>query len=486
MAKLHDTSVTGNINASGTIYANGKAVAPLDHTHSVQAIAGLDKSVKDIVNATPVANATNATQLAGKTADQYALKSDLTALGERLNQIQYSITKTFKCPNYVSFSYDNNFVKITLSDRMANITNKAIIVEDDTMKFVINLFSQSNFSLYNKIIIKDKVDVDKYYDYSVTMPTIYRVSDTTFIVGGICTTNGNLLASITLQSNEPITADDFTISARDQAYNLNNASAKKVVSSRDLIPHFAEKYIDTQKFGYLYTIKKPGTYDRRLDLHLDSTTSTVYIYTLNPMSNMALGVNGNGIVSYNAANVRNEPSVAISGLTVYIDLSTISDDFVILGDCTATYSTSGLLSFTPPKDLPQNMGGSIDENRALSFNKVLDLLGRSVTINGMIYDTKYDININRLLTFPATYINDQSVTIGSMYNTITARANGGNADTVGGLSPNSFITTDNLARKYYSKVAVYDNDNHLIHPDGTEEWIEYQRPVASEDNLDHL
>lgn len=485
MAKLHDTSVTGNINASGTIYANGKAVAPLDHTHSVQAIAGLDKSVKDIVNATPVANATNATQLAGKTADQYALKSDLTALGERLNQIQYSITKVFKCPNYVSFSYDNNFVKITLSDRMANITNKAIIVEDDTMKFVINLFSQSNFSLYNKIIIKDKVDVDKYYDYSVTMPTIYRVSDTTFIVGGICTTNGNLLASITLQSNEPITADDFTISARDQAYNLNNASAKKVVSSRDLIPHFAEKYIDTQKFGYLYTIKKPGTSDRRLDLHLDSTTSTVYIYTLNPMSNMALGVNGNGIVSYNAANVRNEPSVAIRGLTVYIDLSTISDDFVILGDCTASYSSSGIPSFAPPNALPSASYG-IPAEMCLSHEQVLDLLGRSVTINGVIYDTKYDININRLLTFPATYINDQSVTIGSMHNTITARANGGNADTVGGLSPNSFITTDNLARKYYSKVAVYDNDNHLIHPDGTEEWIEYQRPQASEDNLGHL
>ena len=484
MAKLHDTSVTGNINASGTIYANGKAVAPLDHTHNVNAITGLEQSVKNIVNSAPVNTSTNSTQLGGKAADQYALKTDLTALGERLNQIQYSITKVFKCPAYTSFSYDNNYVKITLSDRLANSTNKTLIIEDNTFKFVINSFIQQTF-YNNKIIIKDKVDVDKYYDYSVTMPTIYRVSDTTFIVGGICTTNGNLLASITLQSNEPITADDFTISARDQAYNLNNASAKKVVSSRDLIPHFAEKYIDTQKFGYLYTIKKPGTYDRRLDLHLDSTTSTVYIYTLNPMSNMALGVNGNGIVSYNAVNVRNKPSVAISGLTVYIDLSTISDDFVILGDCTATYSTSGLLSSTPPKDLPQSMSGGIDENRALSFNKVLDLLGRSVTINGTIYDTKYDININRLLTFPETYINNQSVTIGSMYNTITARANGGNADTVGGLSPNSFITTDNLAHRYFSKVAVYDNNNHLIHPDGTEEWIEYQISIP-DDGFDHL
>lgn len=483
MAKLHDTSVTGNINASGTIYANGKAVAPLDHTHSVDAITGLEQSVKNIVNSAPVNTATNTTQLGGKPADQYALKTDLTALGERLNQVQYSITKVFKTPNYVSYSYDNKYVKITLSDRMASV-NKVLIIEDATKKFIIDTFTVPGFT-NNKIIFKDKADVELYNNYSDTVPIIYRVSDTTFIVGGICIKD-NELASITLQSNEPITTDDFTISGRDRAYNLNDASAKKVVSSRDLIPHFAEKYIDTQKFGYLYTIKKPGTYDRRLDLHLDSTTSTVYIYTLNPMSNMALGVNGNGIVSYNAANVRNEPSVAISGLTVYIDLSTISDDFVILGDCTATYSTTGLLSSTPPKDLPQSIGSGIDENRALSFNKVLDLLGRSVTINGAIYDTKYDININRLLTFPATYINDQSVTIGSMYNTITARANGGNADTVGGLSPNSFITTDNLARKYYSKVAVYDNDNHLIHPDGTEEWIEYQRPVASEDNLDHL
>ena len=484
MAKLHDTSVTGNINASGTIYANGKAVAPLDHTHNVNAITGLEQSVKNIVNSAPVNTSTNSTQLGGKAADQYALKTDLTALGERLNQIQYSITKVFKCPAYTSFSYDNNYVKITLSDRLANSTNKTLIIEDNTFKFVINSFIQQTF-YNNKIIIKDKIDMDRYNRYSDTRPTIYRASDTTFIVGGICTSTANELASITLQSNEPITANDFTISARDQSYNLNNASIKKTLSNKELIPHFAKKYIATPNFGYLYTLSKPNTSDRRLDIHLDSTTSTVYIYTLNPMSNMALGVNGNGIVSYNAVNVRNKPSVAISGLTVYIDLSTISDDFVILGDCTATYSTSGLLSSTPPKDLPQSMSGGIDENRALSFNKVLDLLGRSVTINGAIYDTKYDININRLLTFPETYINNQSVTIGSMYNTITARANGGNADTVGGLSPDSFITTDNLAYRYFSKVAVYDNNNHLIHPDGTEEWIEYQRSIP-DDGFDHL
>lgn len=482
MAKLHDTSVTGNINASGTIYANGKAVAPLDHTHSVEAITGLEQSVKNIVNSAPVNTATNTTQLGGKPADQYALKTDLTALGERLNQVQYSITKVFKTPNYVSSSYDNKYVKITLSDRMASV-NKVLIIEDATKKFIIDIFTVPGFT-NNKIIFKDKADVELYNNYSDTVPIIYRVSDTTFIVRGICIKD-NELASITLQSNKPITADDFTISGRDRAYNLNDASVKKVLTSRELIPYFAEKYVDAQKFGYLYTIKKPDTSDRRLDLRLDSAHSNVFIYDLNSLNKVVLGFNGNGIILYYHEDLRYEPSIAIRGLTAYIELSTLTDDFVILGDCTASYSSSGIPSFAPPNTLPSASYG-IPAEMCLSHEQVLGLLGRSLTINGKVYDTNRPIDLNSNQTFPATYINNQSVTIGSMNNTITARANGGNADTVGGLSPNSFITTDNLARKYYSKVAVYDNDNHLIHPDGTEEWIEYQRPQASEDNMDHL
>ena len=120
----------------------------------------------------------------------------------------------------------------------------------------------------------------------------------------------------------------------------------------------------------------------------------------------------------------------------------------------------------------------------LTHEQVLGLLGRSLTINGKVYDTNRPIDLNSNQTFPTTYINEQPITIGGS-STITARANGGNADTVGGLSPNSFITTDNLAYRYFSKVAVYDNNNHLIHPDGTEEWIEYQRPEP-DDGLDHL
>ena len=484
MAKLHNTSVNGNLNASGTIFSGGRAVAPLEHTHNVNAITGLEQSVKNIVNSAPVNTSTNSTQLGGKAADQYALKTDLTALSERLNQIQYSITKVFKCPAYTSFSYDNNYVKITLSDRLANSTNKTLIIEDNTFKFVINSFNQQTF-YNNKIIIKDKIDMDRYNRYSDTRPTIYRVSDTTFIVGGICTSTTNELASITLQSNEPITANDFTISARDHTYNLNTASAKIALTNKELIPHFAEKYIDTHKFGYLYTLNKPNTSDRRLDIHLASTSSTVYIYSLSTTNKLVLGFNGNGITLYYTETLEQDPSIAIYGLDAYIDLSTIPNDFVILGDCIANYSTSTIPSFASPKTLPAT-SGSIDERVALSFNQVLDLLGRSVIINGTVYDTKYNIDTNSTQTYPATYINNQAVIIGSTTNTITARANGGNADTVGGLSPNSFITTDNLAHRYYSKVAVYDNDNHLIHPDGTEEWIEYQRSPEANNDMDYL
>lgn len=484
MAKLNNTSVNGNLNASGTIFSGGRAVAPLEHTHNVNAITGLEQSVKNIVNSAPVNTSTNSTQLGGKTADQYALKTDLTALGERLNQIQYSITKVFKCPAYTSFSYDNNYVKITLSDRLANSTNKTLIIEDNTFKFVINSFNQQTF-YNNKIIIKDKIDMDRYNRYSDTRPTIYRVSDTTFIVGGICTSTANELASITLQSNEPITANDFTISARDHTYNLNTASTKIALTNKELIPHFAKKYIATPNFGYLYTLSKPNASDRRLDIHLASTSSTVYIYSLSTTNKLVLGFNSNGITLYYTEAFGQEPSIAIHGLDAYIDLSTIPNDFVILGDCIANYSTSTIPSFAPPKTLPAT-SGSIDERVALSFNQVLDLLDRSVTINGTVYDTKYNIDTNSTQTYPVTYINNQAVIIGSTTNTITARANGGNADTVGGLSPNSFITTDNLAYRYFSKVAVYDNNNHLIHPDGTEEWIEYQRAPEADNDMDHL
>lgn len=483
MAKLHDTSVTGNINASGTIYANGKAVAPLDHTHSTDAITGLDQSVRTIVNATPVANATNATQLAGKAADQYALKSDLTALGERLNQIQYSITKVFKCPRYVSSSYDNNYVKIVLSDKLVNVANKTLIIEDSDTKFILDTFSLQSF-YNNRIILKNKVDVYRYTQYSHTVPTIYRVSDNTFIVGGICTSNANDLASITLQSNEPITADDFTISARDQSYNLNTAGVKKVLSSRELVPFFTTKYIDVQNYGTLYTIGKPNTSDRGLYLRLNSTSSTVYIYDLGNENKMVLGVNGNGITSYYTESYR-EISVGVSGLDVYIDISNTSKDFAILGDCVAYYVSSGVPSFAPPKTLPASISLETLGRTTLTHNQVLELLDRSVIINGEVYDTKYNIDLESSRTYPATTLNDQTFVIGGT-NTITARANGGNADTVGGLSPNSFITTDNLAYKYYSKVAVYNNQNHLIHPDGTEEWIEYTRTTSGGTELDHL
>ena len=483
MAKLHNTSVNGNLNASGTIFSGGRAVAPLEHTHNVNAITGLDQSVKDIVNSAPVNTATNATQLGGKPADQYALKSDLTALGERLSTVQYAITKVFKCPRYVSSSYDNNYVKIVLSDRLANSTNKALIIEDNTKKFIINQFNLQTFH-GNKIILKEKIDIAQYNNYSHTIPTIYRVSDTTFIVGGICTSPTNELASITLQSSEPITADDFTISARDQSYNLNTASTKKTLSNKELIPYFAEKYVDIPDFGYLYTIKKPETTDRRLDIRLESTSSTVYIYDLIDTNKVILGVNGNGVTLYYYDVSDREPRVATSGLYVYIDLDAISNDFAILGNCTVNYSTSNMPSFATPRELPASSSSSL-AGITLSHDQVLSLLDRSVTINGTVYDTKYNIDTNSSQTFPVTYINNQAVTIGGS-STITARANGGNADTVGGLSPNSFITTDNLAHRYFSKVAVYDNQSHLIHPDGTEEWIEYQRQAVSEDNMDHL
>ena len=189
---------------------------------------------------------------------------------------------------------------------------------------------------------------------------------------------------------------------------------------------------------------------------------------------------------YNGSGVP-APIVLKSYNEMVIDLTNLSTNLAVRGDCIAYFKyNSNIPSYMNAVTLPSPKPESAVVGTTFpTLADVSKILGQSVTINGITYDTNSNIDLRSTQAYPATTINGQSITIGGE-STITARANGGNADTVGGLSPNSFITTDNLARKYYSKVAVYDNDNHLIHPDGTEEWIEYQRPQASEDNMDHL
>ena len=476
MAKLHNTSVTGDINASGRIFANGKAVAPLEHTHALDQITGLNAAIDTKLRNATVATAENSNKLNGKAADQYALKSDLTSLGEQLNQIQYSITKVFKCPRHTSSVYDNNVVKVTLSEAVRSKDNIKIIVEDDT--YVMTVTNLTN-SLSSKIVVKNKLNVEQILNYSTTNPVIYHISNNTVIFAGVGI-NDNMV-SVTLQSAEPITANDFTLTQREPSLNLNTLSNKKTISIIEMIPYITDKCVPVQGRGYLYTLPKRNSLYNRLDLNIDPNGPGVYVYDFD--NEIVIGIRGGNITYYYNSSART-PKVATHNTTLaYIDMTTISDNIAIYGAGVAMYSSSGIPSFANVKMLTASVS-FIDENTTLSFRQALNLLGRGVTINGNTYDMLSNIDLNSRQTYPATIINDQSITIGGN-STITARANGGNADTVGGLSPNSFITTDNLAYRYFSKVAVYDNNNHLIHPDGTEEWIEYQRPEP-DDGLDHL
>ena len=459
MAKLHNTSVTGDINASGRIFANGKAVAPLEHTHALDQITGLNTAIDTKLRNATVATAENSNKLNGKAANQYALKSDLTALGEQLNQIQYSITKVFKCPRHTSSVYDNK-----------------IIVEDDT--YVMTVTNLTN-SLTSKIVVKNKLNVEQILNYSTTNPVIYHVSNNTVIFAGVGITDN--MVSVTLQSAEPITANDFTLAQREPSLNLSTLSNKKTISIMEMIPYIADKCVPVTGRGYLYTLPKRNPLYNRLDLFLDPNGPGVYVYDFD--NEIVIGIRGGNITYYYNSSARTPKVATYNTNSAYIDMTTISDNIAIYGACVATYSSSGIPSFANVKMLPASVS-FVDEDTTLSFRQALNLLGRGVTINGNTYDMLSNIDLNSTQTFPATTINDQSIIIGGN-STITARANGGNADTVGGLNPNSFITKDNLAYRYFSKVAVYDNNNHLIHPDGTEEWIEYQSS-APDDGFDHL
>ncbi len=481
MAKLHDTSVTGNINASGTIYANGKAVAPLDHTHSVQAITGLDKSVKDIVNATPVANATNATQLAGKTADQYALKSDLTALGESLNTVQYAITKVFKCPKHTGSIYDQKYVQVKLASKFVNNEeNVTIEVEDNNTK--ITLYGTTDTRLRAAVFNIKRLDTNRYLNYYEAVPTVYKIAADNFTFGGIGLNDE--LVSVTLKSNQPIDASDFTLLPRDKSITYTSITTKCTMTNQDIIPFLTNNFSLDRN---IYKVNKSSSTSSSKYLHIVNINkgSNFFVYDLTNMIVLSINPYTYDVVGYYNGSGVEAPRVAKYYNEMAIDASTLSDNLAICGDCIAFIYNSSIPSYMSAVTLPSQSPESSVVGSNPTLADISKILGQSVTINGITYDTNSDIDLRSTQSFPATAINGQTLTIGGE-NTITARANGGNADTVGGLSPNSFITTDKLARSYYSKVAVYDNDNHLIHPDGTEEWIEYQRPQASEDNLDHL
>lgn len=484
MAKLHDTSITGNINASGTIYANGKAVAPLDHTHSVDSITGLNQSVQNIVNATPVANATNATQLAGKAADQYALKSDLTTLGESLNKIQYSITKVFKCPKYVSHVYDNKYMQVKLASKFVNNKDITIIVEDSRTKYTIN--GTDNFDYdHIKFDIK-KIDTTWYFAFTGMVDlAVFKTSSDNFVFGGVGIYDEPI--SVTIQSSQPIEASDFTLLPRDMSVDYTNLASKIIIPNTDIIPFISDNYNLERNVYKVSRTLAPGRTASYLSIPSISRSGTNFVvYDLTNKVAIRIGGASHDVYGYyNGTNVA-EPRVMKYGDDIDIDLSTFSNNIAIYGNVIAYIKyDSNIPSFMDRVSLPSPQSESLAVNNAPTLADISRILGQSITINGKYYDINSNIDLQSTQTFPATTVNGQALTIGSD-NTITARANGGNADTVGGLSTSSFVTTDNLATRTYSKVAVYDNNNHLIHPDGTEEWIEYQRPTDADNNLDHL
>lgn len=480
MAKLHDTSVSGNINASGTIYANGKAVAPLDHTHSADSITGLNQSVQSIVNATPVANATNATQLAGKTADQYALKSDLTTLEGRLNTVQYAITKVFKCPRYVSSSYDNKYVQVKLASKFIDSEDVTIEVEDNSTKFT--LYGTTNTRLTSAKINIKKFDIEKYFGFYDTQQTIYKQAPDNFVFRGVCLNDE--LVSVTIKSSQPIDASDFTLLPRDMSVNYNNITMKCVLSNTDIIPFISDNFsLDNRVYKVNRTFSKTPSY---LKLENIKGGSNFIIYDLTNMIEIYVSATTLDILGYYNGSGVQAPRVLKSFNNMAIDLTNLSTNLAVCGDCIAYIRyNDNIPSYMNEATLPaQQPEATVVGTTYPTLADVSKILGQSITINGKTYDTNSNIDLQSTQTYPATTVNDQTLTIGGN-NTITARANGGNVDTVGGLSPRSFITIDNLAYTGFSKVAVYDNLNHLVHPDGTQEWIEYQRP-AEDNGLDHL
>lgn len=83
---------------------------------------------------------------------------------------------------------------------------------------------------------------------------------------------------------------------------------------------------------------------------------------------------------------------------------------------------------------------------------------------------EYNTVLNTILTNKITTINNVKFHVGDTV-TITAKAEGGNADTLNNLNVSNFLLVED-AIETDGKIARFNSKGHLVYPDGHEEWIE--------------
>lgn len=475
MAKLRDTNVRDRLEVVGSITSGGKEVSKAGHSHSLSELSGINEAVIELMKKN---TAYNSERLNGLTSDEY-LKSkgyqELIVLADmeypNIKNLLMTLNNknTFKisaikldllinhCPvNLVlDLTADRGATYIDQSDSYVSsrLIGFRFKVQNTGDKFSLSI---NNIDVFAAKIVKFSV-INK-TSTGINIPDVTQLKTNLVVstLAGFNETEGDLIRIRPIMNYNSISINGMSKSFIATNFNMKRFYGNSNASTFAYYPVLTDCICVGDKAG---NIKVFDIRDK----------SSIKVYDLS-----------NGTVNFRFTDVNNKDFDSSTNLLIDADSvfngqynilalgNTENNFFYPYGCIDRLDDGSRHLSFTNVTNIPDWVYAIRDHYRSLlGLSPLIRLTGK---INGVTYNGTSDIEVPAAKLKTPVNINGVQFD-GTRDITITARANGGNADSLGNLNASQFVKQTDVGNAA-NKIVKYNDKGQLEWPNGYKEYFE--------------
>lgn len=475
MAKLRDTNVKDHLEVVGSITSGGKEVSKAGHSHIISELSGINEAVIELMKKN---TAYNSERLNGLTSDEY-LKSrgyqELIALADteypNIKNLSMVLNNknTFKisaikldllinhCPvNLVldlTADRDATYVDQASSYVSSKLIGFRFKVQNTGDKFILSI---NNIDIFTAKIVKFSV-INK-TSTGINIPDVAQLK-TNLVVStpaGFNESEGDLIRVRPIMNYNSISIDGMSKSFISTNFNMKRFYGNSNASTFAYYPVLTECICVGDKDGNV------KVFDLR-----DKSSMKVYDLSNGSINFRFTDMNSKDFDS--ATNLLIDAGSVFNGQYNILTLGNTENNFFYPYGCIDRLDDgSRYLSFTNVVDIPAWVYAIRDHYRSLlGLSPLIKLTGK---INGVEYTGTSDIVVPAPKLQTPRSINGVQFD-GTQDITITAKANGGNAETLGGLTSGQYIKATDVGNEP-GKIVRYNENGRQVWPNGIEEYFE--------------
>lgn len=452
MAKLKNTNIDSSLDA-GSITVSGNEVALANHTHNIADImtdSYLQTKVLSFIDDHPV----NAHTLDNHTLSDFVLKEP-----------GYNYTKTIN----VVLNPTSEGICIGGTHTTSTTPKFKVIIDDG----VYELYYINGELNYEYSCVK-KLKLDKWISNGFLYVGQYQGRRCVFNFDGDQPAGMNATVKVTIIADGEIPDGyiDITKIPKGNITSINNTITYMIKNTNTISRLNLDGYMYYRKETDDKSLYPVNTFVGRPitnSIYKDRTNRSLYIFNLGVSKSIILDLDNSIVVDINNGVITTNSSKPIKYNGNYISCENLSENLVFTQGVVFLTDATGI-SFT------NTAGTATFTNNGLLYNidmmkKVFlqkDILS-TININSISYKLSDNITIPTVNDFSAT-INGQTLTNGANLTIDTTQDRAINASTLNGLSSDQFVKTSEVIAGT-GKIARYNEQGHLIYPDGSEEWI---------------